>query len=476
MGLNSKQNNLTTPLFIVMVMLLASLSPLAMATPTSDSNVSEISYGNLDDFDPSIEGKKYMFVNDSKPAFSATGHLKKQWIEDGYPNLVLPFSQAYMNSKSSTRNCTNAWSQGDTDTVPSANGNVEATVQKISSNAAIFVEDGQILSATTLSDIASTFESTIFPTDTTYFGTMPDVDNNCQVEIMILAIDGGGGIGGYFSPGISSQRESIFIDVDDMSWRNTIIAHEFQHLLHNARDPFENLWIDEGAADMAAYLCFGVTSALTGHANEWAQNSNMSVRWWNQRIADYGAGFMFLMYLADKLGGGNAIQSLVADTATGGAGIENLAANPQPGSTSIGSTMSQIYANFSAAVTLDSAQGAFGFSNLDLSEACTAAYVCKVQKSGYNDQWVNDWTSNSDSVEGWGMRSYKFSQGSGAPLNLMVSPTQFGFEGIIMSKEASTGTWSMDRLRIDPASGAGTGLVYGFGNIKIGRASCRERV
>ena len=107
---------------------------------------------------------------------------------------------------------------------------------------------------------------------------MPDVDNNCQVEIMILAIDGGGGIGGYFSPGISSQRESIFIDVDDMSWRNTIIAHEFQHLLHNARDPFENLWIDEGAADMAAYLCFGVTSALTGHANEWAQNSNMSVR------------------------------------------------------------------------------------------------------------------------------------------------------------------------------------------------------
>ena len=149
------QNNVTTPLFIVMVMLLASLSPLAMAAPISNSDVSEISYGNLEGFDPSIEGKKYMFVNESEPAFSATGHLKKQWIEDGYPNLVLPFSQTYMNSKSSARNCTNAWSQGDTDTVPSANGNVEATVQKISSNAAIFIEDGQILSATTLNDIAS---------------------------------------------------------------------------------------------------------------------------------------------------------------------------------------------------------------------------------------------------------------------------------------------------------------------------------
>jgi len=460
-----QRNNTTTPLFLVSVLLIASISPIAIAAISPENMTSNILTGNLEDFDPSDEGKKYMFTNDSKPAYSATSHLKKQWIEEGYPNLILPFSQTYLNAKTSTRNCTNAWSQGDTDTVPTASGDIAATVQKISSNSAIFVQDGQILSATTLNDIASTFESTIYPTNTNYFGSIPDVDNNCQLEIVILAIDGGGGTGGYFAPGISSQRESIFIDVDDMNWRNTIIAHEFQHLLHSARDPFENLWIDEGAADMAAYLCFGVTSTLTGHANEWSQNSNMSVRWWNQRIADYGAGFMFLMYLADKLGGGSAISSLVADTATGGAGIENLASNPQPGSISIGTTMSEIYANFSAAVTLDSAQGAFGFSNLDLSEACTAAFICKVQKSGYNDQWVDDWISNSDAVEGWGMRSYKFAQGSGAPLNLMVSPTQFGFEGIVMSKEAATGTWTMNKLRIDPASGAGTGLVYGFGNI-----------
>jgi PKD repeat protein len=458
------QNNTTTPLFLVSVLLIASISPIAMATTSLEYSTADISAGNLDEFDPSIEGNQYMFTNKSEPVYSATSHLKKQWIEDGYPNLVLPFSHSYTNSRASTRNCTNSWNQGDVDTIPTSSGNIIATVQKISSNAAIFIENGQILSATSLNDLASTFESTIYPTDTNYFGSMPDVDNNCQLEIVILGIDGGGGTGGYFAPGISSQRESIFIDVDDMSWRNTILAHELQHLLHNARDPYENLWIDEGAADMAAYLCFGVTSTLSGHANDWAQNSNMSVRWWNQRIADYGAGFMFLMYLADKLGGGSAISSLVADTATGGAGIENLAANPQPGSISIGTTMSEIYANFSIAVTLDSPQGAFGFSNLDLSEACTAAFICKAQKSGYNDQWVVDWSSNSDSVEGWGMRSYKFAQGSGAPLNLMVSPTQFGFEGVVMSKESATGTWSMNKLRIDPASGAGTGLVYGFGN------------
>ncbi|MFL2532993.1 MAG: hypothetical protein CND01_02975 [Marine Group II euryarchaeote MED-G34] len=449
---------------LVLTMLFASLSPLTLAEPQSTESVTEVMSGGLSEFDPSIEGKRYLFTDEAEPVVSATGHLKIEWREAGYPGLVLPFSPGYLNSKSTIRACENAWSQGDTGNVSTASGSVSVTVQKISANSAILVENGQIISSTTLNDIASTWESTIYPTVTTYFGSPPDVDNNCQIEIVLIAIDGAGGTGGYFSPGISSVRESVFVDVDDMSWRNTILAHEFEHLLHNSRDPYEYLWIDEGAADMAAYLAFGVTSTLTGHANEWSQDSSLSVRWWNGRIADYGAGFMFLMYLADKLGGGAAIQRLVADTATGGAGIENLAQNPETGATYIGTTMSEIFANFSAAVALDSAQGAFGFTNLDLTSGCIAAYICKAQMSGYNDQWVNDWNSSSQNIEGWGMRAYKFAQGSGAPLNMMVQPTQFGFEGAIMARDAVTGTWSMSSLRIDSGTGAGTGLVHGFGN------------
>ena len=214
---------------------------------------------------------------------------------------------------------------------------------------------------------------------------------------------------------------------------------------------------------MAAYLCFGVTSSLTGHANAWSQNSNMSVRWWNQRIADYGAGFLFLMYLSDKLGGASAISTLVADTDTGGKGIEDLASNPLPGSTPIGTTMSDIFANFTLAVSIDSGQGAFGFSNLDLSTGCIAAYVCKAQMSGFNDQWVNPWTSPLQELEGWGMRAYKFNQGSGAPLNIMVQPSEFGFEGALLAKDSSTGSWSMSRMRVDPVTVSVTGLIHDFG-------------
>ena len=48
----------------------------------------------------------------------------------------------------------------------------------------------------------------------------PDVDNNCQIEVVIYAIDGAYNIGGYFAPGMSASREAIFIDIDDapLSW------------------------------------------------------------------------------------------------------------------------------------------------------------------------------------------------------------------------------------------------------------------
>lgn len=463
MSANNIKTKSLISVLLTSVLALSIFTPCVFSEELSDTQDSKIIKTDLSEFSPTTEGKEYMFNGDDLSVFSATSFLKKQWSDAEYPGLILPFSDEGQ-SGSSIRSCENAWSIGESDNISTSGGTITATVQRISANSAIFVENGKIVSSTTLNDIVSTWETTIYPTDTYYFGNPPDVDNNCQIEIVIYEIDGVGGTGGYFQPGISSIRESLYFDIDDMNSRNTILAHEFEHLLHNSRDPFEYLWIDEGAADMAAYLCFGTTDTLSYHANEWAQNSSLSVRWWNDRIADYGAGFLFLMYISDKLGGGEAIQRLVADTAVGGSSIENLAINPEPGSTAIGTTMNDIFANFSAAVSLDSPQGVFGFSNLDLTSECNTGTICKAQLSGENNQWLNGWQSESESIEGWGMKSYKFSQGDGKPLNLMVLPTQFGFVGTILVKEAATGTWAMSKLRIDPATGIGTGLVHSFGN------------
>ncbi|DAC63947.1 MAG TPA: hypothetical protein D7I10_01015, partial [Candidatus Poseidoniales archaeon] len=397
--------------------------------------------------------------------FSATRHLKQEWANDGYPGLVMPFEET-SNSRTSGRACENAWTTGQTGTVQTTGGQIQVSAMHVTANSAVLIENGQSVSSTTLNNIGSTWETTIFPTNTNYFGSAPDVDNNCQIEIVIYAIDGGANIGGYFMPGMSSVREIIYVDIDDLSWRNTILAHEFEHLLHNARDPFEYAWIDEGNADMAAFLCFGASNTIIGHANQWTTNASASVRWWNQRLADYGAGFMFMLFLADNLGGGSAIRQLVGDTLTGGAGIVDLAQTLGPTGTPIGTTMSDIFANFTASVTLDhGTQAEFGLDNIDMYESCGGNQFCRLQLSGSNLNWGSMWQSGTLDIEGWGVHAFRFKDGTGAPLNIMIQPSELGFAATALSHDAAAGTWSMEQLRFDPLTGIGTALIPSFGNV-----------
>ena len=445
-------------------MVVATLGPFAVTTATADDENNQVVgqiIGDIADFDPAIHGKTYMMV-EGEPLYSATRLHKMAWADAGYPDLLLPFANG-KSGKSTSKACV-PLTQGNVLTVPTSGGQISVTVEKTTATAAFLVESGQAVSSSVLNNYASTWSTTIYPTNTQYFGSEPDVDNNCQVMIVIYNIDGPANIGGYFSPSLASQREAVYVDVSDLSWADTILAHEFQHLLHNSRDPFEYLWVDEGNADMAAFLCFGATSTIIGHANEWAQNSYTSVRWWNQSTGDYGAGFLFMLYLASKLGGGSAIQSLVSDTATGGAGIVNLANNPIPGSPgNIGNTMSDIYANFSVGTLLDDSQNPFGLDNVDMFQNCGNSQFCKLQITDSNSNWGSIWSSQGDPLEGWGVRAYKFTGGTGSPLNVMVQASEIGFAGRLVYRNIATGTWTSEPMIFN--AGMATGLVTGFGNV-----------
>ena len=165
--------------------------------------------------------------------------------------FVLPMTSSDVLGSSTggqPRSCLNSWSVGDVDNVTTSDGTFAVTVEKISSNSAIFVEDGQIVSSTILNDIVSNWESIIFPTTTNFFGSPPDIDGNCQIEISIISIDGPGGDAGYFETGVSTLREAVFLDIDDISERNRVLANEFGELIHHDKDPFEYLWVNEGTA------------------------------------------------------------------------------------------------------------------------------------------------------------------------------------------------------------------------------------
>ena len=64
-------------------------------------------------------------------------------------------SEGLANTGGQPRSCLNTWSVDDTDNMTTNDGTFSVTVQKISTNAAIFVEDGQIVSSTILNDIVS---------------------------------------------------------------------------------------------------------------------------------------------------------------------------------------------------------------------------------------------------------------------------------------------------------------------------------
>lgn len=464
------------PFLILSVFLISLCSPLASADPQMQADDYEFEsypvFADIEDFKPQ-DSHPYMIPESNESLYSATRLMKNEWVNQGMPGVDIATSPQSMTSG---RACT-PYNEGDSVTVPTSGGAIDVTVEKTTSTAAFMVQTGRTLSSTILNNWASTWDSTVYPTLMTYFGkdyfdgrgiAAPDVDNNCQIEIVIYPIDGAYNVGGYFSPGMSSSREAIFIDIDDapLSWSKVILAHELQHLMHNALDPYENLWIDEGAADMAAFLCFGGSSTLYGHVNAWTTASYYSVRWWNQRIADYGGGFIFLLYLADHLGGGPAIRKLAQDTSTGASGIEDLARNPigaTPGV--IGRDFIDIYTNFTIASTLDSEQGIYGMSNLYLTPACGSSDFCRIQPADTNSDWLGPWSSTGNSVEGWGVQVFKFTPGNAAPAPLTMRFTGDvpGIDGVIMSRSASDGIYTRSDINFNGA--VGTALVPGFGNI-----------
>ena len=80
--------------------------------------------------------------------------------------LLSPFvsSESESDQQILPKNCQDSWVAGDSDNISTSEGTIAATVERVSSNSAIFVEDGQIVSSTTINDISSTCESLIFPT------------------------------------------------------------------------------------------------------------------------------------------------------------------------------------------------------------------------------------------------------------------------------------------------------------------------
>ncbi len=105
----------------------------------------------------------------------------------------------------------------------------------------MYVEDGQAVNLNALQASANIFESRIYPTDRTTFGSewSPGIDGDVHLTIL-NAVGMGMNVGGYFSPEdeyptsinpYSNEREMFYVNINGplpgSADYNTTLAHEF---------------------------------------------------------------------------------------------------------------------------------------------------------------------------------------------------------------------------------------------------------
>ncbi len=218
-----------------------------------------------------------------------------------------------------------------------------------SSNAVVYVEDGQFGTTVTQSDvdaILAQFSSTIYPQITSHFAKPYDVDGNGKTYILLLDIQdgytpGGAYVGGYYWPyDLISEKyaqksnplfhsngaDMLYVDINPQNvtlkqcWQT--VAHEFQHLVnysyhieHHVVDENNYLvtldtWIDEGLSEAASHMCYGPISDRIDYYNSdsagYFRNGHPLFYWntseedSNKVLCNYTLSYLYFQYLRSQ--------------------------------------------------------------------------------------------------------------------------------------------------------------------------------
>jgi hypothetical protein len=219
----------------------------------------------------------------------------------------------------------------------------------------------------------------IYEINTETFGPAPDeLDQDPKIYIFYSALGCfmGTCFDGYFSVfnqyteeearemgGHSNEVEMFYMSCDpiDPTANSTlsVLAHEFEHMIHWNMDPDEASWVDEGCAEYAMYL-YGYPDPITG----FPQNPDDNLIVWDNSWVDYIQTYLFMMYFTGHYGGDPAITALVSEAANSIAGVENTL-------TGLGfvETFEEVFTAWTVANFLDDTsidEGQYGYPRIDL--------------------------------------------------------------------------------------------------------------
>ena len=265
----------------------------------------------------------------------------------------------------------------------------------------------------------------IVATDVEYFGEyVQRPAGNENIDVMIYNIvdesyfdpDYPFYVAGFFWSNINNELDRNMIFIDTLDWVNRIgpdatrpylyegtVAHELQHLIHNDHDSQELSWVEEGLSDLAEYLNgFGHPD---GHVVYYLAYHRTSLTVWGGGLEDYGASYLFQLYLLENFGSKTAgkwdpgwTHALCGDPRTGIDGIQGLT----------GMSMSDLYDAWVLANYLDdpSLEGPgdlpLGYDEIDLVPFTSRAYSPWSIARSINDIYGSDHKGNLPIARYWG--------------------------------------------------------------------------
>jgi len=259
-----------------------------------------------------------------------------------------------------------------------------AELARISPHAYLYVEMGLGIDSDLLDQMVSEFESAIYGKMTPVFGMPPDaLDEDPRVTILIATFLGtsmfGATAAGYFDDanqytdseafymnlGHSNEQEMIYINKDFVT-RNMftnqldplvlgLFAHEYQHMLHWARDPVEDVWINEGCSEYAMFLS-EFDDTTDQHKEMFAISPTDSLTSWDNTLSQYGGSYFFMRYLGDHYGGNSAIEAITSSQFRSLEGIHSFLQSHS------GVTFPEVFHNWGMANMLDTSSGDYSYS------------------------------------------------------------------------------------------------------------------
>ncbi len=211
------------------------------------------------------------------------------------------------------------------------NNEVSATLLYITPHVYFWAQDGLDIDQGEMKALVETFENQMYPTNREFFGSewSPGIDGD--EHIYILYSRGlGFSVAGYFSTSdsthpliqeFSNAHEMFLFNADNTplggDYAYSVLAHEFQHMIHWNNDLNETSWLNEGSSELAVLLNGYSTGGFDTlyisdpdlQLNDWPNDQNAT-------SPHYGAGFLFMTYFLDRFGE-EATQLLVKDPANG---------------------------------------------------------------------------------------------------------------------------------------------------------------